>query len=135
MPRLSKADLKSLLDEAAKWELTVSEGSAYNYLIEELEGLALDDRLYSLCVESLTDALAKLGVQHRTHRQEKEKAESDGYHTRYEHINRIDFKGAWKNATGYDGGLPKDPPKLPDDGERAIVTLARRVEELEYEWS
>jgi len=60
----------------------------------------------------------------------------EAYRSRHEHINKIGFMEAWKQAASRDLGLPTEPPEgVPREVQRAIVGLARRCEELEYEWS
>ena len=56
------------------------------------------------------------------------------YKTSYPKVNSIDFKKAWEKACQLDPGLKKlasDEETLRD----ALVSLARRVAELEEEWS
>ena len=66
----------------------------------------------------------------------KAKAKSDAYRSSYEHINRMGFKEAWKLATDFDGGIPKEPPEdISEDAKRAILSLARLYEENMYQWS
>lgn len=68
----------------------------------------------------------------------KAKAARDAYRSPYEKINLIDLTAAWKVIADLDAGLPKIPPEdvlLSEDAKRAIVGLARLVEELRYEWS
>jgi hypothetical protein len=51
-------------------------------------------------------------------------------------INNIDFKRAWAEARMQDSSLPVNPPKnLPEEAQRGIILLARRVLKLESEWS
>jgi len=51
-------------------------------------------------------------------------------------INAMDFKRAWAEARMYDSTLPPNPPKnLPEEAQRAILLLAKRVLKLESEWS
>lgn len=51
-------------------------------------------------------------------------------------INSIDFKRAWAEARLLESSLSVNPPKnLPEEVERAIILLARRVLKLESEWS
>ena len=68
------------------------------------------------------------------HKQEVEVRKKDAYMTSYANINKIDFKQAYEEATRLDSGLPDDSPDWLSL-ERAVVTLARRVAELEEEWS
>jgi hypothetical protein len=44
------------------------------------------------------------------------------------------FNQAWEAACALDFGLPIEDP-TPKNLERAILSLARRVKELEHEWS
>jgi len=76
----------------------------------------------------------------RTHKQEVESKKRDAYMTRYDELNTIDFEKAWSEATDNDSGLPEiQSDEIFSDREqilvRAIIGLARRVAELEYEWS
>lgn len=51
-------------------------------------------------------------------------------------IAAIDFKRAWAEARMQDSTLsPTHPKNLPEEVERAITLLARRVLKLESEWS
>lgn len=68
------------------------------------------------------------------HKQEVEANKVDAYTTSYENVNKIGFVEAYKIATELDSGLLEDSPDWLNL-ERAIVTLARRVTELETEWS
>jgi hypothetical protein len=50
--------------------------------------------------------------------------------------DNIDFSRAWAEARIYDSSLPVNPPKnLPEEAQRGIILLARRVLKLESEWS
>jgi hypothetical protein len=51
-------------------------------------------------------------------------------------IAAIEFPRAWQEARMYDSSLPPNPPKnLPEEAQRAILILAKRVLKLESEWS
>jgi hypothetical protein len=48
----------------------------------------------------------------------------------------IDFPRAWAEAREYDSSLSPSPPKdLPDEVQRVIILLTKRVLKLESEWS
>lgn len=78
-----------------------------------------------------------------SHKQEVEKAKRDAYQTPYEKINRINLWDAYRLAISLDPGLPKPDPGYEEAGgtpteeelQRALVGLARRIKELEHEWS
>lgn len=58
------------------------------------------------------------------------------YQARYGSIDSIGFKRAWLEARDLDPKLPEAPPdNLPDEVQRAVILLARRVLTLESEWS
>lgn len=58
------------------------------------------------------------------------------YQKRYGSIDTIDFKRAWAQAKFQDPTLsPTHPKNLPEEVERAIILLAKRVLQLESEWS
>lgn len=72
----------------------------------------------------------------RTHKQFVEASKKDAYRSSHEHINRVTFEDAWRVAAQLDAGLPLYPPEdIKDSAKRAILGLARRVVELEHEWS
>jgi hypothetical protein len=72
----------------------------------------------------------------RTHKQFVEASKRDAYRSSHEHINQVTFEDAWRVATQLDAGLPLYPPEdTKDSAKRAILGLARRVVELEHEWS
>ncbi len=72
----------------------------------------------------------------RTHKQFVEASKRDAYRSSHERINQVTFEDAWKAATELDAGLPLLPPGDVDTPvKRAILGLARRVAELEHEWS
>lgn len=78
----------------------------------------------------------------RTHKQQAEIAKRatyrttcDGYKTSYEDVNNINLHAAWEQATNIDKGLPLQPSgDDPEELERAIISLARRIAQLEKEW-
>ena len=75
-------------------------------------------------------------IQVGSHRQLVEAAKTDGRQTCYEHINKIGFEEAWKIAADMDPGLPPELVEaIPDEARRAVITLAREVLVLRYEWS
>lgn len=58
------------------------------------------------------------------------------YQARYGNLDSIGFKRAWLEARDLDPKLPEAPPdNLPDEVQRAVILLARRVLTLESEWS
>jgi hypothetical protein len=57
------------------------------------------------------------------------------YRTRYEKINEIGVKEAWEVAREFDPSLRSLDPADPEALREALTTLARRVRELEHEWS
>jgi len=59
---------------------------------------------------------------------------SEGYTCQHPQINSMRFNQAWEAACALDFGLPIEDP-TPKNLERAILSLARRVKELEHEWS
>lgn len=76
----------------------------------------------------------------RTHKQEVESQKRDAYMTRYDKLNKIGFEEAWLEATRNDAGLPEisSNESFTEREQilvRAIIGLARRVQELTYEWS
>lgn len=56
------------------------------------------------------------------------------YKTMYAHINEMGDRAAWEEARSLDQTLPEEP-KTEADLKSALVSLTRRVKELEYEWS
>lgn len=55
---------------------------------------------------------------------------------RYGSLDSIDFKRAWSEAQLLDSTLPPIPPKyVPEEAQKAITLLARRILKLELEWS
>jgi hypothetical protein len=51
-------------------------------------------------------------------------------------INSIEFSRAWAEARILDSTLsPTHPKNLPEEVERAIILMARRILKLESEWS
>ncbi len=61
------------------------------------------------------------------------------YKTVYENINNIDFKDALKIYKNLDHGSKIDPNCFDlenyDNVKEVIISLAKRVAELEHEWS
>lgn len=58
------------------------------------------------------------------------------YQERYGFLDTINFKRAWAEARMQDSTLsPTHPKNLPEEVERAIILLAKRVLKLESEWS
>ena len=79
-----------------------------------------------------------MGKVERTHKQKVEAAKQDAWRSRYEHINKnvATVSDGWKVAASMDSGLPSELPKdISPEASRAIVGLARRIEELVWEWS
>jgi hypothetical protein len=51
-------------------------------------------------------------------------------------IRAIEFPRAWAVARMYDPNIPMNPPNsLPEEAQRAITVLVRKVLQLELEWS
>lgn len=75
----------------------------------------------------------------RTHRQEVEAAKYDGYTCGVAEVDRTQFEDAYEEARSIDGGIPEelptDPEKLVWALKRSVLSLARRVRDLEYHWS
>jgi len=57
------------------------------------------------------------------------------YKTLYAEVNKIEFPEALEAAMELDSRLRKFDPLDPETLRSALVTLARRVKELEHEWS
>lgn len=66
------------------------------------------------------------------------------YRTRYAHVNTIEIRQAWIMALKLDGrqnsfskaiAAPTEETVSRADLEQALVSMARRVAELEHEWS
>jgi hypothetical protein len=57
------------------------------------------------------------------------------YKTRYDHVNRVELPQAWTAAAYLDPALKGKTPEDPEALKMALITLARRVAELEQEWS
>jgi hypothetical protein len=57
------------------------------------------------------------------------------YKTQYAEINAVGAQEAWEVAMGLDGSLRNRSPEDVESLKEALVTLARRVLELEREWS
>jgi len=58
------------------------------------------------------------------------------YQERYGSLDSIDFKRAWAEDQMLDSTLPPNPPKyVPEEAQKAITLLARRILKLESEWS
>jgi hypothetical protein len=68
-----------------------------------------------------------------SHKSTVEKSKRDAYRTPYEEVNRTNLPEAYKMAQSLDPGLPENPTE--GDYQRAVLGLARRVKELEHEWS
>jgi hypothetical protein len=65
-----------------------------------------------------------------------EASKRDAYQSGYDHIDQMTFPDAWKAAIELDAGLPSEPPKdFPEEARRAILGLARKVAQLDHEWS
>lgn len=81
-------------------------------------------------------------IEHRSHRAKAERIKqveraknSDGYRSRYDKINAVGFREAWRTAAERDGGLPEEPSDDPASLKRAVVSLARLFLEMQHEWS
>ena len=59
----------------------------------------------------------------------------EGRQSSYAKVNAIDFPKAWKMAVEFDSGLPEEPSEDPILMKRAMVDLARLLEEMRIEWS
>ena len=59
----------------------------------------------------------------------------DGRQSQYAKVNAIDFPTAWRMAAEFDSGLPQEPSDDPALMKRAMVDLARLLEEMRIEWS
>lgn len=57
------------------------------------------------------------------------------YKDKNEKFNTINFREAWDKARELDPSLPEMSHRQNQDDESAIISLARRIEELEYYWS
>lgn len=73
-------------------------------------------------------------TKERTHKQQIEEARAD-YVTPYENINNLTFKGAWAHVAEMSGLSHTPPQNIPEAAQKAIVILAKRVMQLEREWS
>jgi len=70
----------------------------------------------------------------------KSHGENDAYRSMYPSINAININQAWEMAAEIDRGLPKNCKDMSELDrnryyKRALITLARALEEMRYEWS
>ena len=70
----------------------------------------------------------------RTHKAQVEAGRAD-YMTSYKDINNLNFPKAWDFVAEMSELSHTPPREVPEAAQKAIVILARRVMELEREWS